>query len=176
MWGSCCWNLSYGDANGHCYRRRDKSFSHCNGPDCGKSGHVNDPKSFQHPTTSHYFTTAHPTAATTPPYATTMPPVGPAEPAEPEECEPARWSGCICKEGFVWNEFHNPFTHEYEYVCVPDDRCLDDKVCRSDEYFVPRKGSICISSKSEEMQGRKTFTVKFITQNIIQIIVLKKPT
>ena len=70
--------------------------------------------------------------------------------------------GCICKEGFVWSEIYNHFTNEYDYVCVPDDRCLDNKVCRSDEYFVPRKGSIyfenlkmqgCYSDKSEYYTG-----------------------
>ena len=140
LWGSCCWNSSYGDENGHCYRRRDKSFSHCNGPDCGRSAPWQPD-----PTTPPYWTTAvtvvqtfAPTAPTTgpyplhtdptaPPYATTTP--------EPEDC--TRWSGCICKEGFVWSEIYNHFTNEYEYECVPDDRCLDNKVCRSDEYFVP---------------------------------------
>ena len=71
-----------------------------------------------------------PTAPPGPPaYPTTMP---------PEECH--TWLGCICEEGFVWAEVRNPITYEYDYVCVPDDRCLDEKVCQSDEYFVPRKG------------------------------------
>ena len=84
--------------------------------------------------TTPYPTTPHPipTDPTAPPYATTTP--------EPEHC--MRTWGCICKEGYVWTEVRNPVTHAYDFVCVPDDRCLDDKVCRSDEYFVPRKGYI----------------------------------
>ena len=146
MWGSCCWNPSYGDENGHCYRRRDKSFSHCNGPDCSRSAPDSKLSPTWAPTTpphtaSSYYVTGVATAATThwplhtdptaPPYATTTP--------EPEDC--TRWSGCICKEGFVWSEIYNHFTNEYDYECVPDDRCLDNKVCRSDEYFVPYQQS-----------------------------------
>ena len=51
-----------------------------------------------------------------------------------EECW--NYTGCICEDGFKWSDYRNPVTGQWDWVCVPDDRCEDLKICKGDEDYV----------------------------------------
>ena len=46
------------------------------------------------------------------------------------------YTGCICEDGFKWSDYRNPVTGQWDWVCVPDDRCEDLKICKGDEDYV----------------------------------------
>ena len=46
------------------------------------------------------------------------------------------YTGCLCEDGFKWADYRNPITDRWEWLCVPDDRCEDAKICKGDEDYV----------------------------------------
>ena len=60
------------------------------------------------------------------------------------------YTGCICDDGYKWSDYRNPITGDWDWVCVPDDRCDDLKICKGDEDYVEcpmSSESICIDNQ-----------------------------